>query len=171
MTCIGNIMKNCLAWPLVSNHTGKLKKMHDFIVYVHWSMNEHVVLKIHFAKKIWTHSLCVSNIFIYNFVFFLQSPWWHFSEVRTHALRDITRCCPPWTQCWLSLQKLDMDWPCFQQRRICPWARHSPIYFCDLPWVLLHFDTLSLNTLKLVGIMFRWDVKMRPRNGERHNSP
>lgn len=33
------------------NHTGKLKKVHDLIVRVHWSMIKIVILGIHFAEK------------------------------------------------------------------------------------------------------------------------
>lgn len=44
-------MKTCLTLLLVYNHISKLKQTHDLIVCQHWSMDEFVVLKIHFVEK------------------------------------------------------------------------------------------------------------------------
>lgn len=48
-------------------HTSKLKKSHDLVVLIRQSINELVMLKIHFIKK-YQHIVKVFTIHTYNFL-------------------------------------------------------------------------------------------------------
>lgn len=71
------------------HYTCQLKKSHDLIVGIHWSINEFVVVIIHLAQK---HEYVVRCLLYTKFSFLSPSLRGHFGEVQARALWDVANC-------------------------------------------------------------------------------